>query len=293
MKRRILLVLMIMLVLFGTAVLLKSDDAVIIKNIPYVQGGGERQQLDLYLPKNYKDVNKLPVLVMIHGGGWTSGSKEESASTEAPKLGYAVAAINYRLTSTATFPAQIEDCKAAIRWLRANASTYNLDAEHIGVWGGSAGGHLAALLGTTGKTKEFDVGDHLDQPSDVQAVIDYFGPTDFTIMAEKPEEFAVLNEPVVLLLGAAPKDKPELAAKASPLTYVDQESAPFLIFHGDRDSVVSVDQSIRFEKALKDAGVEVEMFITPGAGHDAAACTPQEASRLLVEFVERHLKPKK
>ena len=149
-----------------------------LRNLPYVANGHERQRLDLYLPE--KAEGRLPLIVWIHGGAWWAGSKEDCPAVPLAAKGYAVASINYRFSQHAVFPAQIEDCKAAIRWLRANAAKYHLDADHIGVWGASAGGHLVALLGTTGGVKELEgKGGNLDQSSRVQCVVDWFGPTDF------------------------------------------------------------------------------------------------------------------
>src|SRR5262249_39045436 len=152
------------------------------KDLEYVQGGHERQRLDLYVPERAD--TPLPVIVWIHGGAWMGGSKDGGVPA-LPFLGkgYAVASVNYRLSQHAVFPAQIQDCKAAIRWLRANAKTYNLDPERIGVWGASAGGHLVALLGTSGGVEDLEgKGGNADQSSRVQAVVDFFGPTDFLQM---------------------------------------------------------------------------------------------------------------
>jgi hypothetical protein len=156
------------------------------RDLTYVENGHERHKLDLFVPE--KADAPLPLIIWVHGGGWQNGSKDggpplRNGYTE---RGYAVASINYRLSGHATFPAQIEDCKAAIRWLRAHAAEYRLDARRFGVWGSSAGGHLVALLGTSGEVKEFDVGAHLDQSSRVQAVCDYYGPMDFTVFVTKP-----------------------------------------------------------------------------------------------------------
>ena len=126
----------------------------VLKDLPYVENGHARNKLDLYLPKDAK--GPLPVVVWVHGGAWRAGSKDGCRAAWLTGKGYAVASINYRLSQHAVFPAQIEDCKAAIRWLRANAGKYHFDPDHIGVWGESAGGHLVALLGTTGGAKELE-----------------------------------------------------------------------------------------------------------------------------------------
>ena len=155
------------------------------------------------------------------------GSKENCQAVPLIAKGYAVASINYRLSQHAIFPAQIEDCKAAIRWLRANAKKYNLDPDHIGVWGASAGGHLVALLGTTGNVKELEGhGGNLDQPSRVQCVVDWFGPTDFAKMGGRQDK---PDSPMARLVGGPVRDRKELAAKANPIAYVGKDSAPFLI----------------------------------------------------------------
>jgi acetyl esterase/lipase len=148
----------------------------IFKNISYCTQGHPRQVLDLYLPKS-KD--KFPLIIWIHGGAFMGGSKQDHVPLDYLERRYAVASINYRLSQHALFPAQIEDCKSAVRWLRTHAEKYQLDAERFAAWGESAGGHLAAMLGVSGHVTAFEVGDHLDVSSRVQAVVDYFGPTDF------------------------------------------------------------------------------------------------------------------
>src|SRR3954465_965676 len=152
------------------------------RDLEYVRGGHERQRLDLYVPE--KADGPLPVIVWVHGGAWLGGSKEGGGpALPFVRRGYAVASVNYRLSQHARFPAQIEDCKAAIRWLRANAKTYKLDPDRFGAWGASAGVHLVALLGTSGDVKDLGGdGGTTGQSSRVQAVVDWFGPTDVTKM---------------------------------------------------------------------------------------------------------------
>ncbi len=144
----------------------------VLRDLPYIEDGHERHRLDLYLPQ--KAEGQLPLIVWIHGGAWQAGSKNGCPAVSFVGKGYAVASINYRLSQHAVFPAQIEDCKAAIRWLRAQAKKYHLAPDHVGVWGASAGGHLVALLGTSGNVKEFEgEGGNLDQSSRVQCVVDW------------------------------------------------------------------------------------------------------------------------
>jgi len=168
-----------------------SSDLVVYKNIPYVTNGGYRQQLDLYLPKGYEKAKKLyPTILVEHGGSWIRGSKDEYvfyANWLVP-LGYVVAITNYRLLDTDYFPAQLQDCKSAVRWLRANAKKYKIDKKRIGAMGASAGGHLVALLGSTSGMKEYEVGENLKQSSDIKVVYDLFGPTSFAAFAAASPE---------------------------------------------------------------------------------------------------------
>ena len=240
------------------------------KNLAYVEKGHARQILDIAVPPSEKPV---PLIVWIHGGGWLGGSKENPpTAAEFLKQGYAVASINYRFSNQAIYPAQIHDCKAAIRWLRANAMKYNIDPDRIGVWGASAGGHLVALLGTTGEVKEVE--GELGNPkmsSRVQAVIDVFGPADFLKYAEhmgKDDVFGV-NSLLSKLIGGPVLDKKELAKLASPVAFVTKDDSPFLILQGDNDKLVPHQQSEEFHEALKKAGVTSELVIVPGAGHDS------------------------
>jgi acetyl esterase/lipase len=241
--------------------------------------------LDLYLPEKPK--GRLPVVVWIHGGAWREGSKESCPAVPLAAKGYAVASINYRFSQHAVFPAQIEDCKAAIRWLRANAKKYQLDPDHIGVWGASAGGHLVALLGTTAGVKDFEgKGGNLDQSSRVQCVVDWFGPTELMTMgkqADKP------GTPVAGLIGGPVQENKEKARVASPVTYVSKDSAPFLIMHGDRDNVVPLQQSELLARLLKKAGVEVQLQVVKGNGHGGPGFTTPESHKLIEDFFAKHL----
>ena len=257
-------------------------------NVPYVPNGGERQQLDLYLPANYRETEKLPVLVWIHGGAWQHGSKKDVPKNDFVERGYACVSINYRLAPQSIFPAQIEDCRAAIRWLRANAATYNLDPNRVGVWGASAGGHLAALLGTSVHIKEFDVGENLDQSSAVQAVCDIFGPTDIVAFARVG---FVANADGIFgrFLGGSISDKHDLAVLASPALNITKDCPPILILHGTRDFVCPLMQSTRFYDVLKQAGIETEIVIKEGGGHDESMTTPDLLEKV-AEFFDKHVK---
>jgi acetyl esterase/lipase len=257
-----------------------------LRDLEYVKGGHERQRLDLYLPD--KITGPLPVVVWIHGGGWRGGSKEGCRAMPFAVEGYAVASINYRLSQHATFPAQIEDCKAAIRWLRAHAKEYDLDPKHIGVWGASAGGHLVALLGTSGGVKELEGNlGNPDQSSRVQAVCDWFGPADFTRIAGKSAD---ADSAIGRLLGGPIQDNKEKAKLASPVTFISKENPPFLIMHGDMDKTVPLSQSEALAEALKKAGVDATLVVLKGAGHGGNQFTSPQTRQSIREFFDKHLK---
>ncbi len=266
----------------------------VLRDLAYVENGHERQKLDLYLPAKAEGL--LPLLIWIHGGGWQNGSKEGCPPARQGYLdrGYAVASINYRLSGHAVFPAQIEDCKAAIRWLRAHSKEYCIDPARFGVWGSSAGGHLVALLGTSGAETSFDVGAHLGVSSRVQAVCDYYGPTDLTRMDENAAPGARMRHndpesPESKLLGGPVQENKEKAARASPLTYVTTNMPPFLIVHGDADPVVAFNQSELLFDALKRAGGAVHLHRIKGAGH-GQGFGGREIGEMVSDFFDRTLK---
>lgn len=263
-----------------------------LRDIAYVENGHERQKLDLYLPE--KSDAPLPLIIWIHGGGWAAGSKDGCPPLRGGfvERGYAVASIGYRLSGHAIFPAQIEDCKAAIRWLRAHAKENNIDPQKFGVWGSSAGGHLAALVGTSGGVKQFDVGANADQSSSVQAVCDYFGPTDFSAFVAAPgyESHAKMGSPETRLLGGSVADNKDKAVLASPVTHVDSDDPPFLIVHGDRDPTVPIHQSQILFEALKKAGIGVQFHTIRGAGHGGKGFMDKSVNDMVAKFFDERLK---
>jgi acetyl esterase/lipase len=299
-------------------------------DVPYVDGGGPRQQLDLYLPGQPRDTPqpaRAPLVVWIHGGEFRKGDKTQRVPLWLLGEGYGVASINYRLSPSrhkdgngcvpsglraeggasdaavergagpssrpeapsarVVFPAQIEDCKAAVRWLRVYAGEYGIDPERIAAWGESSGGHLATLLGTTGGIGVFDVGAHLDVSSRVQAVVDFFGPTDFLQMdAHRPADGLVHDSPdspESLLIGGPIQLRPDLVAAANPVTYVSGEAPPFLIVHGDDDRLVPYHQSVLLADALERAGVSVTFHPVAGGGH--GGFTDPAVPRLVRQFL--------
>lgn len=238
------------------------------RDLAYVANGHPRQKLDLYLPAN---ASHAPLIIMIHGGAFKFGSKEGENPVPFLSQGYAVASLNYRLSGHARFPAQIEDCKAAVRWLRAHAGQYGYDPDRFGAWGASAGGHLVTMLGTTGRTTLFDVGENLGVSSRVQAVADNYSPTDFLQMdAHRLPDGMAHNppdSPESELIGGALQENPDKARMANPITYVTKDCPPFLVIHGDRDPLVPHHQSELLVAALRSAGVPVTFYTVKGGGH--------------------------
>jgi acetyl esterase/lipase len=228
----------------------------------------ERQALDLYLPAGE---GPWPLIVWVHGGAFLGGSKDGPLPTEYLLKGYAMASVGYRLSQHALWPAQIVDCKAAVRWLRAHAEEYGFDVARFAAWGPSAGGHLASMLGLSSHVREWDDGGRLDQSSRVQAVVDYFGPTDFLQMDAHrlPEgmEHDPADSPESKSVGGAIQEHPDWAMAANPVTYVTPQAPPFLIIHGDHDPLVPHHQSVLLDAALRRAGVPVQFYTVKGGGH--------------------------
>lgn len=255
----------------------------------------ERNTLDVFTPKSDKPT---PLIIWIHGGAWQAGSKNGgNPAMRFLEKGYAVASINYRLSQHAIFPAQIQDCKAAVRFLRANAKKFNLNPDAFGAWGSSAGGHLVALLGTSGDVKELEgeVGEHKGVSSRVQAVCDFFGPTDLTKMAEQEKVKGKIdhdspNSPESKLVGGPIQQNKDKAAKANPITFVTKDDPPVLMLHGDADPLVPLGQSEILLEALKKAGVEAELVVIKGNGHGGPGFGTPEMQDKIAKFFDMHLK---
>lgn len=268
------------------------------RNIRYVPDGDAAQALDLYLPEQPGD-KPLPLLVWVHGGGWRGGSKAGCLFTFLLPHGYAVASVEYRFSQKALFPAQIQDCQAAIRWLRANAKAYNIDPERIGVGGDSAGGHLVALLGTAGGSKAFaPIGGNENQSDRVQAVCDFYGPADFnTVMAQAAADtvkniypFNTPADPYSSLIGVPLGSDKAKGEAVSPVHHVSGDDAPFLILHGTADVHVPFAQSVELAEALRQAGVAVVLQRFPGGGHGGPIFHTSAVRGLIKAFFDKHLK---
>ncbi|MDW8026457.1 MAG: alpha/beta hydrolase [Armatimonadota bacterium] len=269
-------------------------DVEILRDVPFGKGGGRTLTMHIIRPKE-KPEKPMPVIVWIHGGAWLGGSKDSGIPQLIPfaRRGYFGASISYRFSQEAKFPAQIEDCKCAIRFLRAKAEEFHIDSERIGVWGSSAGGHLAAMLGVAGDVKELEgVGGWEDYSSKVNAVCDWFGPSDFISAINEPSviDRTKPNCPEALLIGGPLLENKEKAMRASPVTYVTPDDPPFLIMHGDKDMVVPFNQSVLLFEALKKAGVEVTLVRLKGAGHGGQGFNLPRVHRLVAAFFDRYLR---
>lgn len=266
----------------------KRAPARVLKDVVYAEPEGSAPlKLDVYLPEPGEQ--PAPVVVWIHGGGWKMGSKEGCPAAMLTPKGFAAVSISYRFTDVAPFPAQLHDCKAAIRWIRAHAKEYHFDAERIGVWGASAGGHLAALLGTTNgdAALEGDLGNP-DQSSAVSCVVDWFGPMDLRYISEPAATSEGVHGMVAALVGGTGEAVKDNAASASPITHVDKGDVPFLIMHGDQDLLVTIRHSEEMDKALRGAGVECEFVALHGAGHGPGFGLKELEK--VAEFLEKWLK---
>lgn len=254
----------------------------------YAEGESRSLALDLYAPERE---SAAPLVVLIHGGGWQSGDRTHVGDTlRLVDRGYAVASVSYRLTGAATFPAQIRDCRAAVRWLRAHADEYGLDSDRVAAWGWSAGGHLAALLGTAPETEFGDPDVHPDESHRVQAVVDFFGPTDLLAMGDQESDLDHTgpDSPEGKLVGGPVPERSERARRASPVTHVDGTEPPFLVVHGSADRVVPREQSDLFVSALGDADDVVTYHVVASGGH--GGFDDPAVPSLVDGFLDRHLR---
>lgn len=269
-------------------------DTKVQKDLTYATVGDRKLPLDLYLPS--KAARPTPLVIWIHGGGWRGGSKANPGRA-LPLLqrGYAVASVEYRLSGEAIFPAAIEDCKGAVSFLRLNAAKCNLDPDRFGVWGSSAGGHLVALLGTTNDVSDFDTHDICKKaPATVQAVCDWFGPTDFLRMNDFPGriDHDGPESPESRFIGGPIQQNKQKTAKANPITYVSPSDPPILIMHGEVDQAVPYNQSELLHAALQKAGVDSTLYKVQKGDHGfrGAVDDPDRLFKMAADFFDKHLK---
>lgn len=299
-------IIAISLIMFGCKKQAKDSGSLPVQkqylDVAYASGSSA-QKLDIFLPDTMKTQN--PVLVWIHGGGWKSGDKAEFRNTnrlkELRRRGYAVVVINYRLSGEATFPAQIYDVKAAIRWIRANASTYKFNPDKIGVWGSSAGGHLSALTGTSGGVSELEeltMGNN-SYSAKVQAVVDWYGPTDLIKMDSmalaqgcSSSTHSTVNSPESELIGFQITARPDLVAKANPITYISADDPPFFIEHGLLDCTVAYGQSqLLYDKMMPVLGTQkVKIKFLANSGHGGGLFSDAATDAEAIDFLDLYLK---
>lgn len=256
----------------------------LIEDVEFGCGGDRVLRMHVVRPTN-PTRRPMPVIFFVHGGWWRRGDRSSGIPHLIPlaEKGYFCASVEYRLTDESQWPAQIEDCKCGIRYLRAHADRWGIDPHRIGVWGRSAGGHLAAMLGSTSSVTEFEgSGGWAEQASDVQVVCDWFGISDLTLLGHDDAD-----SPSARLVGGPVTDNEETARNASPLTHVSSSSVPHLIMHGTEDTVVPPSQSQLLHEALRRAGVESTLRFVEGHGHGDLGESPVAETHA---FFDRHLR---
>jgi len=243
---------------------IKDHTSRVLQDVVYCSMDGVPLHADIYFPKNGSGTT--PLLIYIHGGGWRSGNKSGGTGfMDFPALldaGFTITSIDYRLAPEYKMPAMIEDVKCAVRSFRAHAADYNIDPNHIGAWGVSAGGHLVSMLGTSDESAGFDVGEYLEYSSRVQAVVDMFGPADFLTFPFSGHSSMVASN----VFGTTDSSAP-IFASASPVTYISADDPPFLILQGDADQTVPLSQSQEFYDKLAGTGVDTQLIIVEGGEH--------------------------
>jgi len=268
-----------------------ADDVKIERDIEYARVGDISLKLDLYVPMKAKSP---PLVVWVHGGAWKGGSKNNPSVLPLTDRGYALASVDYRLSPVAQFPAQVHDIKAAIRYLRATAKEHGISAERIAISGGSAGGHLAALVGVSNGDKELegDVGPRLDQSSDVQAIVVFYGASNLTTILAQSTPYGVnMRAPALeLLLGGQPDSRPELARLASPVFHVDAKDPPLLWFHGDQDPQMPINQGHELIGAYKKHGLSATFEPVYGGTHGGKLFFTPEQMQQVAEFLNGTLR---
>ena len=277
---------------------LPTTEVEVIYDIEYGNAGGIPLLLDMYIPET-PIITPMPAVIYIHGGSWLAGDKSDPSRVSTVRAlahhGFFVVSINYRLSGVAKFPAQVEDSKCAVRWLRANAEKYNVDPDRIGVWGDSAGGHLAMMVGCADETAGLEGdGGWEEYSSRVQAVCSYFGVSD---LVSPYRELGKVESPVVIqFLGGTFSQILGIYEAASPVEYVSVDDPPLLLVHGDSDQTVPIYQSEDMYEAYQEAGLEATLIEVTGAGHGFAAVTSSpispsldEIEQIVLEFFIKYL----
>jgi acetyl esterase/lipase len=262
-------------------------------DMEYAKLGDRSLKLDLYRPKSEIPT---PLVIWVHGGGWQGGSKRGAGPARVLlQHGFAVASVEYRLSGEAIFPAAIEDCKAAVSFLRNQSERFHLDPNRFGAWGSSAGGHLVAMLGTTGDVDVFETHPISQQTSShVQAVCNWFGPSDFLRMNDFPSniDHNSPDSPESKFIGGPIQQNRDKCREANPITYVSPQDPPFLHLHGDKDRLVAYNQSELLHAALQKAGVATTLHkvIDGGHGFRGAAESREQIAERSIDFFKKELK---
>lgn len=259
-------------------------------NVPYNNDTLSKHLLDIYLPENTK--GKVPLVILIHGGGWLSNDKYadigymKKTVAEIISSGYALASIDYRFSTQSVFPAQMLDCNRAISYLYDNSDKYGFDKKRFAVMGFSAGGHLASMVGLSknNNIKTFFMAG-TSKSFNFKAVVDFYGPAELILFPGADDE----KSPEALLIGAAPLSRPDLAKAASPVNYVDKNDPPFLIIHGEKDELVSNRQSLLLSSWLTVEGVPNELIIVKGAPHFGEMFDTDEVRQKVMNFLKKQL----
>ena len=269
-----------------TFLLLTCSTAAAVETFEFAVVDGQSLKLDLHRP----DTDKPTLIVYVHGGAWRAGSREDVPILGMLQYGFAIASVDYRLSTRARFPAQIHDIKAAIRFLRDKAFELEVDTSRLIIVGSSAGGHLAALTGVSNDHAELEgrVGLHHDQSSRVDAIISFYGASNLQSILGQSTEFGLgVRVPALkLLLGDLPDHVPDLARLASPVAHLDAKDPPILLIHGDADPQMPLAQSAEFKTACEKAGVAVQFVTLPGAKHGGGVFYDDERLRLVAEFLK-------
>lgn len=270
-------------------------NTIIHGNVPYAKDSSKHHLLDIYLPPNAKP--NTPLVVWIHGGAWMLNDKYADMSYMKNTIrtivenGYALASIDYRYSTEAIFPAQIQDCNQAIEFLYQNAEKYLLDKNHFALVGFSAGGHLASLLALSknNKVKAFYEKDN-KMSFKIKGVIDFYGPSDFLAIPKNLEPAGAIKTSENILLGNTPLQRPDLAKWASPVTYVDKNDPPFLIIHGEKDQSVPYSQSVLLSSWLNLSGIDNQVFIVKDAPHYGEMFDAEYLRKEIILFLDKNLK---
>jgi acetyl esterase/lipase len=263
----------------------EPKDIKFTKGIEFANPDNQHLQLDLAEPATGD--GPFPAIICIHGGGFRAGTRDgyDGLCQQLAKHGYVAMTVTYRLSPKYQFPAAVQDCKAAVRWARANAATYKIDMKRIGVMGGSAGGHLALFLGVTTHVPEFEGEGNLDQSSQVQCVVSMFGPSDFTKSYDKSVDAKIV---LPMFFGGNLEEKRAEHIRGSPLYWVTPDAAPTLCIHGTKDTYVAYEQAVWMVDRLKAAAVEAELLTLDGAGHGFKGEDAVKADNAMFDFFDKH-----